>query len=131
VTLLTIFKSSCPTCWWALPFVERIHGQAVKNFQVLGIAEDTEEDAKALASELRLTFPIAIEQEPYPVSAAFGLTTVPTQFLIDASERILLASPGFSKEDFLEIARRAAELEGVEAIDPFPQGEKIPALRPG
>lgn len=131
LSLLVFWKSSCPTCRWALPYFEALHaGTAGTGFSVVGVAEDSEADAAAVAAELGLTLPVAVEPEPWATSAAYDLMTVPTLVLVDGEGRVILTSPGFAKDDVLEIARQAAALRGTAPVDPF-RGEDVPAYRPG
>jgi peroxiredoxin len=131
LTLLVFYKASCPTCRWALPFVQALHERA-HGLTVVGIAsEDDVDEAAAFAAELGLTFPIGLESAPWEVSAAYGLTTVPTLFLIDGAGRVKRVSPGFAKEDFLAAAAEAAALHGGAPADPFPEGAAVPEFRPG
>lgn len=130
LTLLAFTKASCPTCRWALPFVQALHERA-RGLTVVGVASDPPAEARALAEELGLGFPVAVEGEPWEVSAAYGLTTVPTLVLVDGSGEVLFTSEGFSRDDFLEIARRAGERSGTAPADPFPAGEAVPPFRPG
>ncbi|MGQ0720627.1 MAG: peroxiredoxin family protein [Candidatus Eiseniibacteriota bacterium] len=123
LTLLAFTKASCPTCRWMFPFVQALHERA-KGLAVVGVASDPVGEARAFVEELRLTFPIGVESAPWPVSAAYGLTSVPTLFLIETGT-VRLASVGFSRSDFLEIASAAA------AASPFPAGAAVPAFRPG
>jgi thiol-disulfide isomerase/thioredoxin len=129
-TLLAFFKSSCPTCKWALPWIQRLHESARDaGLRVVAVAEDDSSVARALVEELSLTFPVGVESEPWALSEAYGLSTVPTFFLVDEGGVVEMASPGFSRDDLLECARRAAEAAGVPAPKPFP--EDLPAFRPG
>jgi peroxiredoxin len=127
--LLVFYRASCPTCRWALPFVQALHERA-NGLAVTGVASDAEGDARAFAEELRLTFPVGVESEPWPVSTAYSLTIVPTLFLIDAGT-VRLASAGFARDDFLRFAGAAAERSGGEPANPFPVGSGVPAFRPG
>jgi peroxiredoxin len=129
LTLLTFYKASCPTCRWALPFVQALHERAA-GLTVVGVASDGEPEARAFALELRLTFPIGIESPPWPVSAAYRLTTVPTVFLVDGGA-VRFASAGFVRDDFLRAAAVAAGRAGGPPANPFPEGAPVPAFRPG
>lgn len=129
LTLLVFFKSSCPTCRWALPFVQALHEHAA-GLTVVGVAEDDEDEARELADELGLTFPIALESAPWSVSAAWDLTTVPTVFLVE-DETVTIVSPGFSRDDLLFVARRAAARSRGAPVDPFGGDTTIPIFRPG
>jgi peroxiredoxin len=130
LTFLVIYKASCPTCRWALPFVQNLHERA-RGIRVIGVASDSPEDAAALAAELTLTFPIGVEAEPWPVSAAYGLTTVPSVFLVGPDGGILRSGAGFGREDFTDAVQRAAKVTGGAPANPFPEGVTMPAFRPG
>jgi hypothetical protein len=118
LTLLAFFKSTCPTCGTALPFVRNL------------VAQDDETVARAFADVLGLEFPIALEGAPWPVSANYGLVTVPTFFLVDRSSEILLTSPGLARDELRDVGRRAAALGGAPAIDPIHDAD-LPAFVPG
>jgi thiol-disulfide isomerase/thioredoxin len=130
LTLLVFLKASCPTCRWTLPFVRGLHERAA-GLSVLPIASDSAEDARALSGELGPGIPVAVESEPWEVSAAYGLEVVPTLILVGESGRILLVSEGFVRDDFRAVAAEAARTSGAPPADPFPAGEAVPAFRPG
>jgi peroxiredoxin len=129
LVLLAFTKASCPTCRWMFPFVQALH-EGAKGLAVVGVASDPDGEARAFAEELGLTFPIGVENAPWPVSTAYGLATVPTLFLIETGT-VRLASAGFSRSDFLEIASAAAQRAGGKPANPFPAGAAVPAFRPG
>lgn len=107
--LLAFFKVSCPVCQFAFPFLERLQ-QGIKDradVQLWGVAQDDADDAEQFAREYGCTFPILTDVDPYPVSNAYGLTTVPTLFLVQPDGQIELSSVGFVKS---EIEAAAAEL---------------------
>ncbi|MCA9750627.1 MAG: redoxin domain-containing protein [Gemmatimonadetes bacterium] len=131
LTCVVVFKSSCPTCRWALPYFQALHA-GTKNgpLAVIGIAEDEPAEARALAEDLALDFPIALEGEPWATSEAYECITVPTMFLLDGDDRVILTSPGFARDDMIEVARRTAEIAGGDPFDPF-GGKDMPPFRPG
>lgn len=132
LTLLVFAKSSCPTCRWALPYFQALHERTENGaLAVIGVVQDDVATEQAFAEELALTYPIALEGSPWDLAVAYGVTTVPTFFLLDESGTVRLNSPGFSRDDLLEVARAAAELDGGDPASPFPEGEEIPAFRPG
>lgn len=132
LTLLLFAKASCPTCRWAMPIFRTLHERSAGgSLRVLGVFQDDPDAERAAAAELRVTFPVGLEETPWATAEAYGLTTVPTFFLLDADGEVLVTSPGFSREDLLEAPRRAAELDGGEAVDPFPDGMDVPPYRPG
>jgi peroxiredoxin len=135
LTVVVLFKASCPTCRWALPWFQRLHEAAAgRPLAVRGVAQDDPAEARAFAAELGLTFPIGIEEAPWAFSAAWGALTVPTFFLVGADGVVRLASAGFARDDLREAGQRAAALDGGPPLDPFPAGEAgeaVPAFRPG
>src|SRR2546427_9954549 len=79
------FKISCPVCQFTLPFLERLYKRyGSDGVAFLGISQDDARDTKDFAKEFGVTFPMLIDDEDgYLVSNAYGLTNVPTIFLID------------------------------------------------
>ena len=126
------FKISCPVCQFAFPFLERIyeryHGD---NVAILGISQDDARSTKQFASEYRVTFPLLLDNDGYPVSNAYGLTNVPTIFLIDTDGKVKVSSMGFDKKDLEKIAAELAERRRVALAPLFRPDEVIPANKPG
>jgi peroxiredoxin len=129
--LLAFFKISCPVCQFAMPYIERMF-QATKGKKVTVIAV-SQDDQKATASfmkEYKLTLPVALDDtKTYPASNAYGLTTVPTFFLVNPSGEIEIASPGWMRE---EIERMYHSMMAEPQPAPFfHAGEKIPEMKFG
>jgi len=120
--LLAFFKVSCPTCQLAFPFLERL---SKGSLQVIGISQDTAELTKMFAERYGVTFDLMLDAAAsgYPLSNAFGITNVPSLFLIERDGTISRAGQGFHKAEREELGRRA----GVEVF----RGEKVPAFKPG
>jgi peroxiredoxin len=128
------FKVSCPVCQFTFPFVERLFkAYGSGEVTVLGISQD---DAKATANfarEYRITFPMALDEKEknYPASNAYGLTNVPTIFLIDTDGTVRVSSTGFVKADLETIAAELAARAKMAAAPLFKTSESVPANRPG
>jgi len=104
------FKVSCPVCQFTFPFVERLYKlYGSGDVSVLGISQDDGRATKSFASEYGVTFPLLLDEEGYPVSNAYGLTNVPTIFLIDTDGKVRVSSMGFDKKDLETIANELAE----------------------
>jgi peroxiredoxin len=122
--LLAFFKVSCPVCQYTFPFLERL--AAAKKVQVVGISQDDPETAREFARTFGVSFPMLFDElsRGYPASNAFGITNVPSLFLVGSDGTILLASTGFSRADLENLGRQFHT-----AV--FRQGEKVPEFRPG
>jgi peroxiredoxin len=126
------FKVSCPVCQFTFPFVERLHKRyAGEGVTVLGISQDGAEPTKDFAKSYRVTFPLALDEKGYPASNAYGLTMVPTIFLIESDGTVKVSSMGFVKKDLEVIARELAERRKMQAAPLFQMNESVPANKPG
>jgi len=126
------FKISCPVCQFTFPFLERLHqryGSSGATF--LGISQDDARATKSFASEYGVTFPLALDTDGYPVSNGYGLTNVPTIFLIEPDGKVKISSMGFDKKDLEAIAGELAERRKIALTPLFRPDEVIPANKPG
>lgn len=132
LALLVFYHRECPVCQFSAPFIAKI-ANALKSPRVKmwGISQDPEDESEAFANEKGLRMPILVDEPPYQVSNAYGITNVPTLFVIDGKHTIVKNCVGFSKADFSRIARMLADRAGVEAPDLFTGRSDVPALKPG
>jgi peroxiredoxin len=127
------FKVSCPVCQFAFPFLERMvqaYGKSRK-FSLVGVSQDGAADTKAFNREFGVTFPALLDQKGYPVSKAYGLTNVPTIFLILPEGEIESSTVGWSKAEMEQLNQKLAEISGQPAVRLFGVEEKIPDYKPG
>ena len=126
--LLTFYKTSCPTCQYALPFLDRfgdlLNGAAAASITV---SQDSLAEAERFSVEFGYTTRQVFDTEGsgFPVSNAYGLTNVPTVFLVGQSGRIEHSMVSWSKSDVEALARKL----GVES--PFRRGESVLPYKPG
>ena len=126
------FKISCPVCQFTFPFLERLykrHGGDGVTF--LGISQDDARDTKAFAKDYGVTFPMALDEKDYPVSNAYGLTSVPTIFLIDTDGSVKVSCMGFVKKDLETIASHLPARRSIVPAPLFRADESVPANKPG
>jgi hypothetical protein len=71
------------------------------------------------------------DTKTFPVSNAYGLTTVPSIFWIAQDGEIQVSSVGWSRQDIEKIARKAAEANGASVMPLFRAEEQIAEFRPG
>jgi len=130
--LAAFFKISCPVCQFTFPFLERLYqryGSGEVSF--LGISQDDARSTREFASEYGVTFPMLLDDNGYPVSNAYGLTNVPTVFLIDTDGTVKVSSMGFDKKDLETVATHLAERRKIALTALFRPDEVIPANKPG
>jgi hypothetical protein len=71
------------------------------------------------------------KEKGYSASNEYGLTSVPTIFLIDADRTVRISSMGFVKDDLERIAAELAERRKIAPAALFAANESVPANRPG
>ena len=129
-SILVFYKHTCGTSRFALPFLERIYRTYGDSIFFAAIAQDEADVTKQLKDELEITIPILLDKDPYPVSRAYGLHTVPSIFLIAPDKKIRLATYGFVKQDLLNLADIVAEKTGRPQMDLFESAD-VPEIKPG
>jgi peroxiredoxin len=127
------FKVSCPVCQFTFPFLERLYQRyGGDGVTFLGISQDDAKATSKFAKEYRLTFPMVMDDENgYVVSNAYGLTNVPTVFLIDTDGTVKVSCMGFDKKDLETIAAVLAQRKKISLAPLFRPDEVIPANKPG
>src|ERR1700686_2555896 len=129
---VSFFKVFCPVCQFTFPFLERLYKRYGGNdVAFLGISQDNAWATKEFADEYGVTFPMVLDVEGYPASNAYGLTNVPTSFLIDTDGSVNIASMGFNKNDLEDIAAELSERHKIPLSALFRPSESVPAHRPG
>ena len=97
----------------------------------MGISQDDAQATKSFASEYGVTFPVVLDEDGYPVSNAYGLTNVPTIFLIETDGKVKVSSMGFDKKHLETIAAQLAERRKIALAPLFRPDEVVPANKPG
>ncbi len=122
--LITLFKVDCPVCGFTFPFLQRLAKS--DNIEVIGISQDDIGATERFRKKAGVTFPTLLDasNRGYPVSTAFGITSVPSLFLVEPGGEISLAGSGFNKRDMEALGRLAG-------VPPFEPGEKVPEFRGG
>ncbi|MEO8027622.1 MAG: TlpA disulfide reductase family protein [Bryobacteraceae bacterium] len=120
--LLAFYKVSCPTCQLAFPFLDRI---SQGSLQVVGVSQDSPELTQVFNERFGVHFKTVLDPASagYVLSNAFGITHVPSLFVIEADGRISHSGSGFDKAGLEALGARA----GTEVF----RDEKVPASKPG
>jgi len=127
------FKVSCPVCQYTFPFLERLHQRYGKTTTFLSISQDDAKATKKFNDEYGVTFPAPLDEiaKNYPASNAYGLTNVPTVFLIEPDGSIKIVCNGFDKKGLEEIAAYLADRQHSVPTALFRPDERIPDHKPG
>jgi peroxiredoxin len=129
--VLAFFKISCPVCQFTFPFLQRIaECFAGKNASVVGVSQDNARDTKEFNEQYGITFPTLLD-DGYPASNAFGLTNVPTIFLIAPDGTIAVSCMGFDKAGLENIASELSQQQKIAAAPLFHPNEIVPSHKPG
>jgi hypothetical protein len=124
--LFAVAHADCATSRLALPFVERLHQRRSPRAAVVAVLQEDAAGAGALAGELALSLPIALDRAPYAAGRRLRLESVPTLYLVGPEGRVLAVHEGFRREAFESLAKAL----GV-ALPFFTAQDAAPALRPG
>jgi len=126
------FKVSCPTCQFTLPFLQRLfQSYGPDHASFLAISQDDAADTREFCAEYGVGFTALVDEEGYPVSNEYGLTNVPTFYLIAPDGKVQVDSVGFGKRALEKIGEELARVQGRAAAPLFKPGEVIPDSKPG
>jgi peroxiredoxin len=130
--LVAFFKVSCPTCQYALPFLERLHKAYANGVSIVGVSQNDAKETAKFVKEFGVTFSVLLDEVgKYPASNAYGLTNVPTIFWIAQDGEIEVSSVGWIKADFEQINRKLAEAGKAAPAVVFKPGEDVRDFRAG
>jgi peroxiredoxin len=121
--VLAFFKVSCPVCQFAFPFLERMKNQQIP---IYAISQDDPESTRAFNSQYGISLPTLLdkEEEGYPASNAYGLSHVPSIFLVEPDGRISQALMGFDKKGLEQLGQKLGQ-------EPFKPAEYVPEFKAG
>lgn len=122
--LLAFYKISCPVCQLTAPYLQRLSASSA--IQVIGISQDDAGATRGFMQRFGVTFPTLLDlsSQDYPASNAYGITSVPSLFLLERDGTVARAIAGFSKRDLEEIGMRAG-------VSPFDPDDDVPQWKAG
>ncbi len=130
--VVAFFKISCPVCQFTLPFLQRIADRyAGDGITTLSVSQDDALSTKEFNREYGLNFPTLLDGPGYPVSNAYGLTNVPTIFLIEPRGKVQISCMGFDKAALEKISAEFSMRRKMAATPLFRPDEVVPDQRPG
>jgi peroxiredoxin len=125
--VLAFFKVSCPTCQFTLPFLERIYrGLPAGGARMFPVSQDDADATREFLQEFGITMPTLLDSSRfgYPASNAYGLSHVPSMFLIEGDGTIAWSLVGFNRKEI-------EALGGKFGVNPFQPGERVPEMKSG
>jgi peroxiredoxin len=122
--LLVFFKVTCPVCQLTMPFLERLHGSG--RLTICGISQNDAADTREFNTYFGVSFATLLdaEDEDFPASNAYGISSVPTMFLVEPDGAISRVIEGWNRKD-MEVLGEAA---GVTLFRPE---DNVPAWKAG
>jgi peroxiredoxin len=132
--VVAFFKVNCPVCQLAFPYLERLYkayGGSGK-FGMFGVSQNDAAATKDFNRRFGVTFPGLLDDtHKYPASNAYGLTNVPSVFLISPQGEVEFSIVGWSKRDYEQLNRKLAEISGVSPATLFGPNDTVSEFKPG
>jgi peroxiredoxin len=131
--LAVFFKISCPVCQYAFPFFERLHkAYGSQKVAMVGISQDDKTNTAAFLKEYGVTFPALLDDPGgYVVSNAYGLTNVPSWFLIGQDAGIKISSVGWVRADVEALNRQLSDANHASRRRLFRPADEVRDFWPG
>jgi peroxiredoxin len=122
--LLAFYKVSCPVCQLTLPYLDRI--QASGRLPIYAISQDDAADSANFNRRFSVNLPTLLDHEDkgFPVSNAFGISTVPTMFLVGPDGSVTHVIEGWNKKEVEKLGTQAG-------VNPFREGDSVPDFKAG
>jgi peroxiredoxin len=129
LVLLAFFKVGCPVCQFTFPYLERLY-KIHPNAQIWGISQDDAQETKAYAQAHGCTFPMLLDST-LAATVEYGLTNVPTTFLVKNDFTIAETVHGFDKAGLEQLNKTLATVYGSAGTALFTAADDVPDFRPG
>ena len=120
--VLAFFKVTCPVCKMVAPKVTAL---AEGGARVLAVGQDPPSALVRFAGEQGQRVPTVSEPAPYRVSSAYGVSTVPSLFVVEPGGVVAGAVSGWDRDRWNAVAAAV----GVPAVSA--DGDGLPVFRPG
>ena len=125
--LLAFFKTSCPICQLAWPYLQRLHeAYGGKSVHVLGVSQNDAGTSRAYYAEHGgATFDLLLDPEPgFTASNAFRVEAVPHLALLSANGAVEDAFAGWSRTRMEALGARFAAKD-VPFVPVVPPGDPV------
>jgi peroxiredoxin len=126
---LFFYKVTCPVCQMAAPKFQGF--ESAYPGRIVGIGQDPEEKLASFGREFGVTFPSVVDPPPYELSNAYGISVVPTMFLVDRDGTIVDSVESWDREGINALSERLAGLSGAPYAEISDSTDGLPPFRPG
>jgi peroxiredoxin len=122
--LLVFFKVTCPVCQLTVPFLERLHASG--GLTICGISQNEAADTEEFNTYFGVSFATLLdaEDEDFPASNAYGISSVPTMFLVEPDGAISMVIEGWNRKDMEALGEAAG-------LTLFRPEDNVPAWKAG
>ncbi len=120
--VVAFFKTTCPVCQMVAPKLTLL---AKADAPVIAIGQDAPATIQSYTARHGQHLPTLSEPAPYEVSTAFGISTVPTLFLVEPDGIISDVVESWDRDRW----NRLAQSLGVAPVSDESDG--LPVFRPG
>jgi peroxiredoxin Q/BCP len=129
---LAFFKVSCPVCQYSFPFFDRMATLLEnKGLRFIGVSQNDAEQTAEFAKRFGVNFPLALDDpRRYAVSNAYGLTTVPTLFVVEEDGSISHSIVSWSKRDMESLYAEFRDSQNAD-LKLFPSSENVAEFKAG
>jgi peroxiredoxin len=121
-TVLAFYKATCPVCQMVAP---KLTALAKAGARVVGVGEDPAPTLEKYAIKHGQDIPTLTEPPPFEVSSAYGVSSVPSLFVVGTDGIIEDAVASWDRNRW----NRVAQSFGLPAISDESDG--LPVFRPG
>lgn len=130
--IYAVFKTTCPTCEFTWPFLDRIRKSAEGGeLAIVAVSQDDPATTREFEQRLGTDLPTAYDPRPWPASDTLGVENVPTLFHVRTDGTVAETVVGFDRARLERLADRAAQLAGRDPAPLFRPDERVPPIKPG
>ncbi|HQQ78224.1 MAG TPA: TlpA disulfide reductase family protein [Thermoanaerobaculia bacterium] len=132
--LLAFFKTSCPTCRLAWPYLQRLHeAYGGTGVRVVGVSQNGAAESEDFFETFgKATFDLVLDPEPrFAASNAFQVESVPHFVLISPAGLIEEIFSGWSKAKMEALGERLAAGRSLARIPVVPPGDLVRDFQSG
>jgi peroxiredoxin len=122
--LLAFFKVTCPICQMTFPYLDRIHASG--RLPIYAISQNDPDDTREFNRHYGVGLPTLLDTEEggFRTSNDYGISSVPTLFLIERDGTVSRVIEGWIKKEIEALGR----LAGVPV---FRSGDNVPEWKAG